>query len=72
MQDLLGRLEVKTVHAERLTRETVDLRAVNADAARALEQMRVEISRLNGLLEMIYRSKTWKVHTTLEKLRGRG
>jgi LmbE family N-acetylglucosaminyl deacetylase len=71
-QDLLGRLDTKILEAERLLRETNDLRAVNTDAARALDHSRVEIDRLNGLLTMIYRSRTWKLHTTLEKLRGRG
>lgn len=72
MQDLVGRLDAKTIAIERLTRENHDLHAANAAAAGAVEQLRVEIARLNGLLEMIYRSKTWKVHTTFEKLRGRG
>jgi LmbE family N-acetylglucosaminyl deacetylase len=71
-QDLLGRLDAKIIEAERLMREATDLRASNADTARALEHARVEIDRLNGLLAMIYRSRTWKLHTTLEKLRGRG
>lgn len=31
-----------------------------------------EVQRLQSLLDMIYASKTWKLHTTLEKLRGRG
>jgi len=72
MQDLVARLDAKTVAIEHLTRQNSDLRAANTEAARAVEQLRVEIARLNGLLEMIYRSKTWKVHTTIEKLRGRG
>ena len=72
MQDLVARLDAKTVAIEHLTRENSDLRAANTEATRAVEQLRVEIARLNGLLEMIYRSKTWKVHTTFEKLRGRG
>jgi LmbE family N-acetylglucosaminyl deacetylase len=71
-QDLLGRLDTKTIEAERLLRETHDLRAVNAEAARSLDRLQAEAERLNGLLEMIYRSKTWKMHTTIEKLRGRG
>lgn len=71
-QDLLGRLDTKTLEAERLLRETYDLRAINANDVRALDQLRAEVERLNGLLAMIYRSKTWKVHTTIEKLRGRG
>ncbi|HEX8408079.1 MAG TPA: PIG-L family deacetylase [Thermoanaerobaculia bacterium] len=57
---------------ERARTENAQLRKVNADAAAELERLRVEIGRLNGLLEMIYRSKTWKLHTTLEKIRGRG
>jgi LmbE family N-acetylglucosaminyl deacetylase/GT2 family glycosyltransferase/FtsZ-binding cell division protein ZapB len=62
----------KTIQAERLTRENAQLREANAATHQELERTRVEISRLNGLLEMIYRSKTWKLHTTLERIRGRG
>jgi LmbE family N-acetylglucosaminyl deacetylase/glycosyltransferase involved in cell wall biosynthesis len=71
-ENLVARLESKTLETEHLLRENHDLRSANRDAARALEQLHVEVERLNGLLAMIYRSKTWKVHTTLEKLRGRG
>jgi len=62
----------KTVQTERLTRENSELRAANGTVHEELERARVEIQRLNGLLEMIYRSKTWKLHTTLERFRGRG
>jgi LmbE family N-acetylglucosaminyl deacetylase/glycosyltransferase involved in cell wall biosynthesis len=62
----------KTIQVERLTRENGQLRETNAAAHQELERARVEIQRLNGLLEMIYRSKTWKLHTTLERFRGRG
>jgi LmbE family N-acetylglucosaminyl deacetylase/glycosyltransferase involved in cell wall biosynthesis len=72
MQDLLGRLEIKTVENEHFVREVQDVRAANAEAARALEVLRAEIDRLNGLLAMIYRSTTWKVHTAIDKIRGRG
>jgi LmbE family N-acetylglucosaminyl deacetylase/glycosyltransferase involved in cell wall biosynthesis len=72
MQDLVTRLDAKTIQIEHLARENHDLRVANATAAGALEQLRVEIDRLTGLLAMIYRSKTWKVHTAIEKLRGRG
>jgi LmbE family N-acetylglucosaminyl deacetylase/GT2 family glycosyltransferase len=51
-----------------LEREMAARHEVSEQATR----MHVEIERLNGLLDMIYRSKTWKVHTTVEKLRGRG
>ena len=30
-----------------------------------------EAERLQGLLDMIFRSRTWKLHTVLERLRGR-
>lgn len=61
----------KTVEVERLTRQNEELSAVNAVTSAELERARVEIARLNGLLEMIYRSRTWKLHTVLEKARGR-
>ena len=52
-------------HAENLQRE---LDTQRASAAAAMS----EIGRLNALLDMIYNSRTWKLHATLEKLRGRG
>jgi LmbE family N-acetylglucosaminyl deacetylase/GT2 family glycosyltransferase len=56
-----------------LTRgENEALRSVNQDLHEELERSRVEIRRLGGLLDMIYRSRTWKVHNVLEKIRGRG
>jgi LmbE family N-acetylglucosaminyl deacetylase len=61
----------KTLLADRLTRENAELRASNATASAELERARVEIARLNGLLDMIYRSRTWKLHNTLERIRGR-
>ncbi|HEX8252723.1 MAG TPA: PIG-L family deacetylase [Thermoanaerobaculia bacterium] len=54
------------------SREYEKLRAVHAETHAELERTRVEVARLNGLLEMIYRSKTWKLHTAIEKARGRG
>jgi len=79
LQGLVPELTYKTVEVERLTREQErlhhereELRATNAAAAAEIERLRVEIERLNGLLEMIYRSRTWKLHTMVEKARGRG
>jgi LmbE family N-acetylglucosaminyl deacetylase/glycosyltransferase involved in cell wall biosynthesis len=34
-------------------------------------KLRAEINRLNGLLETIYTSRTWKLHLAVEKLRRR-
>ncbi|HET7436653.1 MAG TPA: PIG-L family deacetylase [Thermoanaerobaculia bacterium] len=52
--------------------EADSLRRANAETHAELERMRVENTRLHGLLDMIYRSRTWKMHTLVEKLRGRG
>ena len=65
MSGLVGDYENKVVQNEQL-------HAANAASSEELARLRVEVGRLNGLLEMIYRSKTWKLHTTLEKIRGRG
>jgi len=37
----------------------------------ALGEHEVEVARLNGLLETIYSSRTWKLHELIERLRGR-
>lgn len=72
LSELAGESEKKTIRIERLERETDSLRGANAETHAALERARVEIGRLNGLLEMIYRSSTWKLHTIVEKMKGRG
>ena len=64
--------EHKTVTTERLTRENDELRAASVSTSEALQRANVEIERLRGLLEMIYRSRTWKLHTMVEKMKGRG
>ncbi|HUP61155.1 MAG TPA: PIG-L family deacetylase [Thermoanaerobaculia bacterium] len=56
----------------RLHEEIDALRRVNAETHEELQRARVEINRLGGLLDMIYRSRTWKIHTFLERMRGRG
>ncbi len=61
----------KVVECERVTRENDALRATNHESHLELERLRVEIQRLNGLLDMIYGSRTWKLHTLMERLRGR-
>ena len=79
LRALAADYEHKTLQLERLTRELEaraaendQIRAANAATHEELQRARVEIQRLNGLLEMIYRSRTWKLHTMIEKVRGRG
>ncbi|HEY0141397.1 MAG TPA: PIG-L family deacetylase [Thermoanaerobaculia bacterium] len=64
--------EQKTLEIAGMANEIATLRQINAETGAALELTRVEVNRLTGLLDLIYRSKTWKLHTTLEKIRGRG
>jgi LmbE family N-acetylglucosaminyl deacetylase/glycosyltransferase involved in cell wall biosynthesis len=79
LQGLVPALTEKSAEVERLkfereqhNVEREQLHAAQRDAASEIESLRVEIARLNGLLDMIYRSKTWKLHTLVEKARGRG
>jgi glycosyltransferase involved in cell wall biosynthesis len=80
---IAGAAQTRTLQVERqldslrlqndsLLRESDGLRRANIETHEALERMRVEANRLNGLLNLIFKSKTWKLHTFLEKIRGRG
>jgi LmbE family N-acetylglucosaminyl deacetylase/glycosyltransferase involved in cell wall biosynthesis len=69
---IVPQLVERAVEVERLIVERDSLRRTNTDAAAEAERLRVEIARLNGLLDMIYSSKTWKLHALVEKARGRG
>jgi LmbE family N-acetylglucosaminyl deacetylase/glycosyltransferase involved in cell wall biosynthesis len=48
-----------------------ELFASNEDYARKMAAAHAEIQRLDGLLAQVYRSRTWKLHLFLEKVRGR-
>lgn len=72
LRPLLPQLAERAVQVEQLTRALDEAQSANQLAKEEIARLRVEIDRLGGLLEMIYRSKTWKLHTTVEKLRGRG
>ncbi|HEY3203955.1 MAG TPA: PIG-L family deacetylase [Thermoanaerobaculia bacterium] len=45
--------------------------AKNEEYDRLLTASNVEIERLNGILQEIYSSRTWKLHLFLDRLRGR-
>jgi LmbE family N-acetylglucosaminyl deacetylase/glycosyltransferase involved in cell wall biosynthesis len=55
----------------RRTSEIELLHARNEDYDRLLAAANVEVERLNGILEQIYDSRTWKLHLFLDRLRGR-
>lgn len=79
LQALVPLLDEKAMTIEHLRQENArleelvaQLRASNDSASGDITRLRVEIDRLNGLLHMIYGSRTWKLHTLAEKLKGRG
>jgi LmbE family N-acetylglucosaminyl deacetylase/glycosyltransferase involved in cell wall biosynthesis len=72
MNDLVIEYTQRVLGGDRLERENEVLRETNAQSHAELQRLRVEIQRLKGLLDMIFQSRTWKVHTLMEKLRGRG
>lgn len=58
--------ENELVHAR-----LADLFAVNERYDRELANTHAEIGTLRGVLDQIYRSRTWKLHLLVERLRGR-
>lgn len=65
--------------ATTLRKRIDELQKESSDQQRELDWQRnantaahAEVARLNALLDMIYKSQTWKLHSVMEKLRGRG
>ncbi|HEX8168914.1 MAG TPA: PIG-L family deacetylase [Thermoanaerobaculia bacterium] len=71
LNDVVADFAQAVLTAERARVENDQLRAVNAETHEALQRARVEIERLNGLLDLIYHSRTWKLHSMVQKVRGR-
>lgn len=72
MQALRGESERAVHDAATASAETDRLRALFDDAQSISRAAYAEIERLQGLLNMIYRSRTWKLHAMVERMRGRG
>ena len=49
-----------------------DARAGFEEAQRSVDALWGEITRLQTLLDTIYGSRTWKLHTIVERMKGRG
>lgn len=58
--------EIEQLHAR-----LAESNARNEDYDRLLNNANVEVERLNGILQQIYDSRTWKLHLFLDRLRGR-
>jgi LmbE family N-acetylglucosaminyl deacetylase/glycosyltransferase involved in cell wall biosynthesis len=51
--------------------ELGDARAGFDEAQRTISALWTEVTRLQGLLDTIYASRTWKLHSIVEKMKGR-
>jgi chromosome segregation ATPase len=49
-----------------------DTRADLEESRQTVNALWGEILRLQGLLDTIYRSRTWKLHEIVERMKGRG
>ncbi|HLN58761.1 MAG TPA: PIG-L family deacetylase [Thermoanaerobaculia bacterium] len=58
--------ENELVHAR-----VAELFASNEEYNRQIARIQAEVERLEGILSQIYRSRTWKLHLFLERVRGR-
>ncbi len=71
LQTNIAALQAYRGQAEALTKENSELRKVIDEAQAALRTAYAETDRLQGLLNMIFKSKTWKLHLFFDRLRGR-
>jgi LmbE family N-acetylglucosaminyl deacetylase/glycosyltransferase involved in cell wall biosynthesis len=60
-----------TGESEILEARLAEVFSKNEEYDRLLADAHHEVERLNGLLQTIYRSRTWKLHLFLDRLRGR-
>ena len=72
LQVLRREAELATSESERLLKSIGVSEASRVEAEAHVRAAYAEIERLQGLLNMIYRSRTWKLHAMMERMRGRG
>ena len=63
--------ERKAVELELMRGELAQLRPAVAEAQTTISALYAEIHRLQAVLDIIYGSRTWKLHSLVEKMRGR-
>lgn len=72
LEDEIRRLAKQlTDDAERAAASLAEARSERDEKAATIHQLWGEIGRLNSLLDQIYSSRTWRVHSTIERLKGR-
>jgi LmbE family N-acetylglucosaminyl deacetylase/glycosyltransferase involved in cell wall biosynthesis len=68
---LLGEKARLTAENELVHARLAEVFAKNEEYDLLLQRANVEVERLDGILQQIYGSRTWKLHLLLERLRGR-
>ncbi len=63
--------EQKAVQLARAQEENRELRGAFDETQTTVQSLYAEVRRLQSLLDMIYASRTWKLHTIVEKVKGR-
>ncbi|HEX3108796.1 MAG TPA: hypothetical protein VHU41_06850, partial [Thermoanaerobaculia bacterium] len=63
--------EQKAVRLSGLEQQNRDLSAMFDESQTTVQSLFAEIRRLQSLLDMIYASKTWRLHTIVERVKGR-
>lgn len=63
--------EHKAVQLAALQEQSDDLRRAFTETQTTVQALYGEIRRLQGLLDSIYASRTWKLHNMVQKVRGR-
>lgn len=48
-----------------------DLQGAHEESTRTIRILYAEIARLQGLLDLIYASRTWKLHNVVQRMKGR-
>jgi hypothetical protein len=72
IEELQGQLADLQEQLESAYSEGASLRETAGNQEDLIGRLYAEIDRLNQLLARIYSSKAWRLHRTVEKLRGRG
>lgn len=71
IRDIESQLEKQFRAVEEIQNRNASLEQTVAEVRDDLRRATAESERLQGLLDMIFRSRTWKVHTLVERLKGR-
>ncbi|HET7712772.1 MAG TPA: glycosyltransferase, partial [Thermoanaerobaculia bacterium] len=70
MSEAIRKLEADLIEGVELRRQHAEMKRSVEETQTTIAALYGEIHRLQGLLDMIYRSRTWKLHTVVERMRG--